>query len=395
MENNIQRQLILNPTENLPELLYDRKVDYIQGLYINEGINSDEILKSKSILFSGRDELQENIKFYNEIWRHLLQADHFSMRLLSGLHAHTVTFMGIGKIGDTVLLLPALAGGHNSTEKILSRLGYHVIDMAIDYNSHSIDIPRTVKIIEKQRPKFIFVDRSDGLNYEDFSPLTTVEDTYNIFDASQYLTHIISQQYESPFRMGFQLMLSSLHKNFPGPQKAMVCSKGGEKYWQQLIQAMDTYISSTHPASTVHAGMLIKEHLEDIIRYGNTMLLNTIILERELRKFKIPIVERNPDLPATQQIWIPCASSEIAYRYFRKFEKFHILLNYRRLAYHLGYGLRIGTAAATLCGLRPTHCEQLAYYMQAIYYDRIPTGFQQELQQFIDSIWAEGEYYRD
>lgn len=395
MNNGVVKQLILNPTENLPELLYSPASDYIQGLYPDDSNESDNILKDKTVLFSGHHELQQEIKYCQKAWSNLLQADHVSLRLLSGLHAHTITFMGIGKIGDTVLLLPAEAGGHHSANKILQRLGYSVIDMAVNYETHSIDMSATVEIIKQHQPEFIFVDRSDGLNYEDFSPLTGITDTCNIFDASQYLTHIISQQYKSPFQMGFQIMLSSLHKNFPGPQKAIICSKGGEKYWERLSVAMSTYISSAHPAAIVHAGRIIKEHLDYILSYGTTMLKNTEILEKELRKYQIPLIGRDPHLPATQQIWIPCASSNIAYHYFRTFEYYNILMNYRQLAYHLGYGLRIGTAAATLIGLRPYHCEQLAYYLQAIYHDHIPIGFQQELQEFIDSIWKEGGYNHD
>lgn len=387
MKNDVKKQLILNPTENLPELLYSPAPSYIQGLYVDELVEPESVQKSKTVLFSGYFEIQQDISSYQERWCELLQADHISMRLLSGLHAHTVTFMGVGKIGDTVLLLPAEAGGHHSAKKILQRLGYQVIDMVVDYKSRSIDIPATVEIIKRQQPEFIFVDRSDGLNYEDFSPLTQIADTCNIFDASQYLTHIILQQYKSPFQMGFQIMLSSLHKNFPGPQKAIICSKGGEKYWERLVFAMNTYISNAHPANIIHAGTLIRDHLEYIRLYGTLMLQNTKVLEKEFHKYKIPMVERNPDLPTTQQIWIPCASSDEAYHYFRTFEHYHILLNYRQLAYRLGYGLRLGTAAATLSGLCPAQCEQLAYYFQAIYHGNIPTGFKQELQHFIDSIW--------
>lgn len=391
MKTDIKKQLFLNPTENLPELLYSPDPNYIQGLYIDELVESEDMQKSKTVLFSGHYELQQDITSYQEEWCHLLQADHVSMRLLSGLHAHTVVFMGIGKIGDTVLLLPSEAGGHHSAKKILQRLGYRVIDMVVDYETRTINIPVTAEIIKRQQPEFIFVDQSDGLNYEDFSSLTKVADTCNIFDASQYLTHIISQQYESPFQMGFQIMLSSLHKNFPGPQKAIICSKGGEKYWERLDFAMNTYISSAHPASIVHAGTLIRDHLDYIRLYGIRMLQNTKVLEEELHKYQIPLIERNPDLPATQQIWIPCSSSDEAYQYFKTFEHYNILLNYRQLAYRLGYGLRIGTAAATLSGLCPAQCEQLAYYLQAIYYGHIPTGFQQELQHFIDSVWERGE----
>ena len=389
--NNIEKkQLILNPTENFPELLYKPSKDLIEGLYIDDLIDSSDDLLSKTVLFSGHHQYQEKIKKAQEDWCKLLHADHLSLRLLSGLHAHTVVFMGIGKIGDTVLLLPSEAGGHHSAEKILKRLGYKILKMVVDYENRCIDIPSTIKIIQQYKPEFIFIDRSDGLNYENFSTLTSVCNSCNIFDASQYLTHIISGQYESPFDMGFQFILSTLHKNFPGPQKALICSKGGEKYWNRIMLGINNYISSAHPASIIHAGNLIENHLEYIKLYGKLMLQNTEALEKGLRKYNVPMIERNPDLPITQQIWIPCASSHYAFQHFQQFEKYNILLNYRQLAYRLGYGLRIGTAAATLCGLRPKHCNQLAYYMSNIFNDEDSSSLQKEIEKFIGSIWLEG-----
>jgi len=41
-------------------------------------------------------------------------------------------------------------------------------------------------------------------------------------------------------------------------------------------------------------------------------------------------------------------------------EKIGILVNYRKLPYELGYGLRLGLSAATYRGLRAEHIEQLA-----------------------------------
>jgi hypothetical protein len=41
-----------------------------------------------------------------------------------------------------------------------------------------------------------------------------------VFDASQYLSNIIAGDYANPFGWGFDLMVASVHKNFPGPQNS-------------------------------------------------------------------------------------------------------------------------------------------------------------------------------
>ena len=105
-------QLILNPVENIPKLFQIHIDEFTKGLYISDKYKDDEINKQSKIAFSGRSEYSDKIRIiYNE-WAKQLGAKSLSMRLLSGLHAHIVLFMGLGKIGDTILLLPESAGGH-------------------------------------------------------------------------------------------------------------------------------------------------------------------------------------------------------------------------------------------------------------------------------------------
>ena len=96
--------------------------------------------------------------------------------------------------------------------------------MAVDEEAMSVDIPKTLELCADERPDYIFIDRSEGLVFEDFSALGAVEGTTSIFDASQYLTNVICGDHPNPFEWGFDLMLASIHKNFPGPQKAMLGS---------------------------------------------------------------------------------------------------------------------------------------------------------------------------
>ena len=79
-----------------------------------------------------------------------------------------------------VLLLPEEAGGHYATKEILVRLGYSVIDMAADPVSLCVDMEETKKIMKQYEPQLIFVDRSEGIYYEDVykrqvPPLFTIQ----------------------------------------------------------------------------------------------------------------------------------------------------------------------------------------------------------------------------
>ena len=310
------------------------------------------------------------------------------MRLLSGLHAHIIIFMGIGNIGDKVLLLPEKAGGHYATKGILQRLGYYVVDMAIDYQNYSINIPETIKIMKEECPDFIFVDRSEGINYEDFTELLShaPSNVCSIFDASQYLTNIMYGDFPSPFKMGFDIILSTLHKNFPGPQKALVCSNTKSVYWDKIQQGMSDYVSSLHVENILFAGELLK-HSAILRKYSHDMLKNSIVLEKELSNQGLPIIEKKEYLLPTHHIWITMDTADSAYEFYKNMEACNLLVNYRKLPYNLGYGIRMGTSAATLQGITSDNCKQLADIIATIYYKQHSINEMKEIaNSFINSL---------
>lgn len=368
---NYKDNLILNPVENLP-FLHNKNENYqLEGLYISDKIRNQEQKQETSILFSGRETLSKEINLIYDKWAKTLHADALSMRLLSGLHAHIVTFMGIGNIGDSVLLLPTKAGGHFATKAILERLGYIVIDMAIDYNNLCVDHDKTLKIIENKKPKFIFVDRSEGINYEDFSDIVINSSACTIFDASQYLTNIIVDSFKSPFDMGFDFILSTLHKNFPGPQKALICAKNRNNiFWDKILKGMSSYVSNLHAENIFKAGDIIKD-MSFLQRYAELSIQNSILLEKNLEKNGIPVIRKNPDVSATHHIWIPLKNQKEALLTYQKLENHHLLVNYRLLPYDIGYGLRLGTTAATMQGLKPEQTQFLAEIIAGILQDSL------------------------
>ena len=168
-EKYFQNTLILNPVENVPEIEVIKPcISYLHGIYNTDSIRNTEQKLNTKIQFSGRDTISHDVnKIYHE-WANLLEGDAVSMRLLSGLHAHTIVFMALTTIGEHVVILPEIAGGHMATKAILERLGLVVHELEIDYINQKIDINASLDMIKRYLPKVIFIDRSEGLIYEDF-----------------------------------------------------------------------------------------------------------------------------------------------------------------------------------------------------------------------------------
>lgn len=381
-------QLILNPVENLP-YLFDVKVsEKLKGLYVSDKLKTDVIVQNSKIGFSGRADTNLEIRRIYQKWSEKLDVKHLSMRLLSGLHAHIILFMGLGKIGDTILLLPECAGGHYATKQILERLGYNVIEMIPDIENYCIDIERTKKLALNSNPDFIFVDRSEGLYYEDFTPLLTdlPHTCGTIFDGSQYLTNILEKDFISPFDMGFDIMMSTLHKNFPGPQKALVCSKNNNLYWERIQNAMSSYVSNLHVENIVLAGEILK--CQKILRkYSSMMLQNSMLLENNLLKHQLPVVQRAEGKTNTHHLWLKISDKTKCYRFYKNLEQCGLLVNYRKLPYNIGTGIRMGTSAATLQGVNPDNISELSTLIAEIYYEKdIGTALIKKVQSYLRKL---------
>lgn len=368
MDNNINNMInlhntdiILNPVENIPLAFGDPSIARLQGLYITDKNRTDAERKNAKILFAGRDQhIQDVLSVYN-LWKQALSAQDITMRPLSGLNAHLLMFLGLGNIGDKVMLLPEKGGGHFSTAKILNRLGYKIVSIPLDISKHTIDIPATIALQKKEQCKFLFIDRSEGLMYEDFTELCTMFNGYRIFDASQYLTNIIFGEFKSPFEMGFDMIISTLHKNFPGPQKALICTNDKERdEWKNLMNTLYDCVSNIHADKIIQSGIILQNPLLQL--YSNDMLENAVSLEYFLKKQNVNVISRDKVYPATHHLWVVYPNKDCAYTAYKNLESCGILTNYRLLPYDIGYGLRLGTNCATIQGLSSQNVCEFAFY---------------------------------
>lgn len=390
-EKLFNETLILNPVENVPnpEIL-EPCSSFLHGLYNTDSLrNSSQKINTK-IQFSGRTQITEDVNdIYNE-WAKLLKAEKLSMRYLSGLHAHIVILMSVSEIGQRIMALPEKAGGHLSSYAIIKRLGLKVKDIPYDSLNKCIDREKCIAELETFKPDIIFVDRSEGLIYEDFSWLGNIETEfpcYKIFDASQYLTNIICKDYINPFDMGFDLIISTMHKNLPGPQRALVCSKKNDEMWERLKSGTSAYVSNMHVFSIYSAGLLLKD-IDKLKHLSKNMLVNASLLDLELQKKGLPVVDRNCNKSnsPTHHCWICFDDKKTSFELFENLERIGLMTNYRLLPYNLGYGLRLGLSGATQSGLETKDIPDLANIIANAYNFGYSSTLFKETKEWIKTI---------
>lgn len=382
LKHKFESSLILNPTENVPFYFSSSKTDFFTGLYVSERFKD----VNDKVIFAGRNDYIQFFNYIKKEWEKELCADDVDLKTLSGLNAHLIFFLCILKPNDKVMVLPEVCGGHFATEEILKNIGAHTYQMVCDSQNLCVNSKKTLQLIESEKINYVFVDRSEGLYYEDFSWLKDSYPCYKIFDASQYISSILCKRFLNPFDMGFDMIISTLHKNYPGPQKGLLAVKNkDDKVWNNYLTHAKTYISNTHPKAIADSlfPILNKETFET---YCITCEKCINLLEDLLANFGIPVITRLKQLVPTQHIWILCKNKQESYKYYLKLEELGLLTNYRLLPYNLGYGLRIGLNASVLCGLNEKHISQLAEIMRDAYYGDITPRLKKMCYKFIKKI---------
>lgn len=382
LRNKFDTSLILNPTENVPFHYGIKNTEFFTGLYVSERFKDI----NDKVIFAGRNDYIRFFEYIKKEWMYELNAFDVDLKTLSGLNAHLIFFLCILKPNDKVMVLPEICGGHFATEQILKNIGaitYQMLPNNIDF---TVNIEKTKEIIETEKIDYVFVDRSEGLYYEDFSWLNDCHSCYKIFDASQYISSILCNRFPNPFDMGFDMIITTLHKNYPGPQKGLLAVKNPhDKIWNQYLSHAKTYISNTHPKAIADSllPLLNKDSFKD---YCLTCENCTNMLEDKLYEEGVPVVRRNPAFLSTHHIWILCQNKYESYKYYLKLESLGLLTNYRLLPYKLGYGLRIGLNGAVLCGLTNNHIPLLANIMGEAYRNDITHELQKRCKEFIKNI---------
>ena len=383
----LRSSLVLNPVENFP---FPEDIaatsSPLHGLYNSDKVRTREQRRATPIQFAGRQTLEMDSRAVYEAWANALGAEDATLRVLSGLHAHIILFMGMAVPGQKVLLLPVRAGGHLSGKAIVERLGLEVIEMVVDEQEMCVDIDATMARQEGEPVDFVFVDRSEGLVFEDFSRFADLE-AHQIFDSSQYLTNVIYGDHPNPLKWGFDYMVASVHKNFPGPQKALFATRRADEDWRAFLGNVSTFVSNMHITSTYAAGLTLSrgEWLRD---YSRRMLAIAVRLEDELHELGVPVVRRRRDVPPTHHLWIREVDERRAFDTFEALEQCRIMTNYRQLPYSLGWGVRLGTSAAARVGLREDDVPALAELIAEIRRHGATPALRARACAFSESIWA-------
>jgi glycine hydroxymethyltransferase len=231
----------------------------------------------------------------NDIFRNKFNTSFVDVRPISGSTANLAIYGAFTKPGD-ILISPGIPNGaHISHTRVgLAGIrGLKNIDMFFDQENMNVDVEKTVDLIKKVDPKLIILGASMFLFPHPIKEIreSIDEDIKIMYDAAHVFGLVYNKKFQKPLEEGADVITSSTHKTFQGPQGGIIIgNRMDEKEWRKIENSLfPGVLSNTHihrfPSLAITA-LEMNEFGED---YSSQTIKNAKVLGESLNKegFKV------------------------------------------------------------------------------------------------------------
>ncbi len=235
--------------------------------------------------YKGTKHSYEIENFCNDIFRKKFNTKFADARPLSGGIANLTVYAAFTKPGD-ILVSPGIPNGaHVSHTRwgLAGVRGLKNIDMFFDKDKMNIDVEKTIEMIKRVDPKIVMFGASMFLFPH---PIREIRESIDenikiIYDSAHVFGLVYNGKFQKPFKEGADIITSSTHKTFQGPQGGIVIGNNNldEKDWEKIETALfPKVMSNTHihrfPALSVTAlemNEFGEEYSKQIIRNAKAL----------------------------------------------------------------------------------------------------------------------------
>jgi len=320
-------------------------------------------------------------------------ANFCDIRPISGTIANYAAFAAISQRGDKILSLGIEHGSHVSHEKAgaAGTLGLEV-DSLIYNDDCTMNAERSCAKILETKPKFIVIGGSVILFPQPIRELRLACDKVGakiIYDAAHVLGLIASGLFQSPLREGADIITTSTHKTFPGPQGGMILGNVDEATAKKIQSAVFPQFSSNHHLHRMPAlyGAL-REMQEFGKKYSVQIVENAQALAQEMHNYGFNVLAEDLGFTQSHQVLVNCGEPGSGGIVAEKLEQANIILN-KNIIPGDGInprnprGIRIGVQEMTRFGMKEAEMKEIAKFIKEIVLDgRDPKEAGKEVSDF-------------
>ena len=232
-----------------------------------------------------------------EIFQRRFSTKFVEIRPLSGGMANLIVYRSFLKVGDAFISPKLTAGGHVSSTRYGAAgiLGLTEVPMYFDHEEMIVDVDKTVELINNVKPKLIMFGRSVILFPE---PLKEIRDSIDpkikiVYDAAHVFGLIWGGKFQDPFKEGADIITTSTHKTFPGPQGGAIIARDDldEKYWKKIeFTTFPGVVYNHHIHRFPALGITALEMNEFGREYASQVIRNAKVLAEELYSYGFKVL---------------------------------------------------------------------------------------------------------
>ncbi len=329
-----------------------------------------------------------------EIIGSLLDTQYVELRPISGTIANATVFKSFANYGDKAVVVPVQAGAHVSHTRYgtLGALGIEQIEMPFNLEEWNIDIDGAVKLIEEVKPKLVILG---GSLYIFPHPVKEIAEAAHsvgaklMYDAAHVLGLITGKVWENPLKQGADILTSSTHKTFPGPQGGLIATVTKDDYKKIGKVVFPMFVSNHHLhrlAALAVTGIEMKlygrEYAEQIVR-------NAKAFAQALAENGFKVIAENKGYTESHQVIIDVKEYGGGAKNAELLEKANIIVNKNLLPRDKPEdiknpsGIRLGVQEATRWGMKEEEMRIIAELMKKVVIDKKdPADVKKEVIEF-------------
>lgn len=320
----------------------------------------------------------------NEIFEKNFKTKFIDTRPISGGIADLIAYTAFTRPGDIFISLGIPNGAHISSTRwgLAGVHGLKNIDMVFDKERMNIDVDQTVKLINHVEPKLLMFGASMFLFPE---PIKEIKQQIDpkikiIYDAAHVFGLIYNHRFQDPLTDGVDLITSSTHKTFQGPQGGIVIGnpKLSEGDWEKVQSAIFPGILSNHHIHRLPALAVTALEMNEFGRqYADQVIKNAKALGQNLHEMGFDVLCPNLGFTESHQIIVDVKKFDGGKVVSEKLEECNIICNKMALPIDSSHdatknpsGIRLGVQELTRWGMKEHEMEIVADFFKKIIVER-------------------------
>lgn len=324
----------------------------------------------------------------------LLETDFVDIRPISGTTANASVFRAFTKPGDKATVAPVQAGAHVSHTRFgtLGGLGIEQIELPVDLENWNIDIDKARRLIEEVKPKIVTLGGSLYLFPHPTKEIAEAGHSVGakvIHDVAHVLGLIMGGVWENPLKQGADIITSSTHKTFPGPQGGLIATVSEEDYKEIGKVVFPMFVSNHHLHRLAATGVTAVEMKIWGRDYAKQIVKNAKTLAEALAAEGFKVALEHLGYTSSHQVVLDVSQIGRGTKCALLLEQANIIVNKNMLPYDRPEdvkdpsGLRLGTQELTRWGMKESEMRDIAKFIRMVLIDRKdPADVRQQVIEF-------------